>query len=91
MKPVELAVEALAEVDEAARWYNDRRRGLGQDLLAELEAVLSRVGDAPSSIPRLQEIPDELEVSPSLLSRFPYGVVFTVGGPQGPIEDDDAW
>ena len=78
MKRVELAPEALAEVGEAVRWYDHRRPGLGQDLLAELEAVLSRVGDAPTSFPRLQDIPHELEVRRSLLSRFPYGVVFTV-------------
>jgi plasmid stabilization system protein ParE len=78
VKRVELAPEALAEVDEAARWYDDHRPGLGRELLAELEAVLSRVGDTPTSFPRLRDIPDELEVRRCLLSRFPYGVVFTV-------------
>ena len=77
MKAVELAAEALAEVDEAARWYDHQRPGLGQDPLGELEAVLLRVGDAPTSFPRLQDVPDELDVRRCLLARFPYGVVFT--------------
>ncbi len=78
MSPVELAPEALAEVDEAARWYDLQRPGLGYDLLDELEAVLLRVADAPTSFPRLRDVPDELDVRRCLMSRFPYGVVFTI-------------
>lgn len=37
---VRLASEALAELDEAARWYDDQRRGLGEEFIEAVEEVL---------------------------------------------------
>ena len=78
MMPVELAPEVLAEVDEAARWYDAQRPGLGRDLVAELDAALARLAETATSFPRLQDLPDDLQVRRCLLSRFPYGIVFTI-------------
>ena len=35
--------EAQAELLEAARWYEDRESGLGQSLIAEIDATLARI------------------------------------------------
>jgi toxin ParE1/3/4 len=76
MKAVELAAEALAEANGAATWYENRRPGLGDRFLSELDATLSRVAEAPSSFPRLLDVPPELGVRRTLMRRFPYGLIF---------------
>jgi hypothetical protein len=39
---------AIAEVEEAASWYEERRAGLGPDFLADFQAVVDRLCDHPS-------------------------------------------
>jgi plasmid stabilization system protein ParE len=76
MKAVELAAEAVAEAIGAAIWYDDRRPGLGDRFLTELDATLSRVAEAPTSFPRLLDVPPELGVRRVLMRRSPYGLIF---------------
>lgn len=45
--PVVLRREARAEFDEAADEYESHREGLGDDFIAEVEAVLGRIAAAP--------------------------------------------
>ena len=76
MKTVELAPEALDEATGATSWYENRRPGLGSQFLNELEATLSRIGEAPASFPRLLDVSPELGVRRVLMRRFPYGLLF---------------
>ncbi len=46
---VELHPEAEVELYEAAAWYDEQRRGLGEDLLAEMTRWLDVVVEAPST------------------------------------------
>ena len=48
---LELHPEARAELRSAAVWYDERRPGLGDELIAEVSATLDRIGDAPESYP----------------------------------------
>jgi hypothetical protein len=49
---VELLAEAEAELDDAAGWYDERREGLGDELLLAVRNALLVIGEAPESWPR---------------------------------------
>lgn len=76
MSGLRLAPEALVELHEAASWYEARSTGLGSELLDEVEEVLQRIEVLPESVPRLSDVPDDLEIRRALLPRFPYALVF---------------
>ena len=48
---VRLHPEARDELRAAALWYDERRAGLGGDLVAEVAATLDRIAAAPRSFP----------------------------------------
>jgi hypothetical protein len=62
MKLVRLGPEAVAELADAAAWYESREPGLGDRLLGEVERMLPTLGDRPRSFPLLQDTPPDLEV-----------------------------
>lgn len=76
MKPVRLGPEAVAELTDAAAWYESREPGLGDRLLGEVERMLPRLGTRPKSFPRLQDTAPDLDVRRALLPHFPFGLVF---------------
>lgn len=71
--PVVLRPEAQSEFDEAFDWYEARRPGLGVEFVGEIEALLTRVSDAPE---RYQVV--YREVRHAVSHRFPYAVLFKV-------------
>jgi toxin ParE1/3/4 len=73
---VRLSPEAVAELAEAAEWYEARRPGLEVDFLTEFERVLPLIGTSPASFPRLMDLPADLGIRRALLPRFPYAIVF---------------
>jgi hypothetical protein len=64
------------KLPRAAAWYEQRRDGLGWELVAEVERVLLLIGENPLRFPRLLDVPEELAIRRALLARFPYAVVF---------------
>jgi len=66
-------VAAREEAEAAARWYEDRRAGLGADFVAEIEGAVDAVLQAPSTF---GVVMDEPRVRRVLLLRFPFAVVF---------------
>jgi plasmid stabilization system protein ParE len=74
---VELHPDARTELRSAALWYEERRIGLGDELVAEISATLDRIASAPESFPRW---PGTGERSPlihrSTVHRFPYVIGF---------------
>ncbi len=76
MKLVRLAREALAELSDAAAWYESQRPGLAEDFLDEFEAVLRLIETRPASFPRLLDAAPDLNIRRALLERFPYSAVF---------------
>ncbi|WP_437895273.1 type II toxin-antitoxin system RelE/ParE family toxin [Sorangium sp. So ce124] len=67
--------EADAELTAAADWYEQEREGLGEDLLAEADRVLSAIAASPTTWPLVagSEI-----VRRFLFTRFPYVAYFVV-------------
>jgi plasmid stabilization system protein ParE len=76
MKPLVLADEALAEMRDAADWYEEQRRGLGDRFLDEADCVLATVARRPKSFRRLATSAADLEIRRAFLDRFPFAVVF---------------
>ena len=76
MKPARLAPETIAELGEAAAWYESQRPELAEDFLEEFEGVLRLIETRPASFPRLLDAAPDLIIRRALLSRFPYSAVF---------------
>jgi plasmid stabilization system protein ParE len=69
--------EAEADLQEAYRWYETQRQGLGRDLLTEASRVFLRVAEQP-----FRHAPIHGETRRVLLRRFPY-VVFYIAREDG--------
>ena len=69
---VSLHPEALIELQDQASWYEERRRGLGFELLAEIAATLQRLVEQPELGAAVPEAP---RVRRLLLASFPLSVV----------------
>jgi plasmid stabilization system protein ParE len=76
---LELHPEARAELRSAALWYDERRPGLGDELISEVSAALDRIGDAPESYPPW---PRTRTAGPVIrkatIQRFPYVIAFEI-------------
>ena len=67
--------EALAELQEAASWYERKRPGLGVQFVDAVDGTVARIHQLPFAFPMILERP---QVRRALLRRFPYAVVFSV-------------
>jgi plasmid stabilization system protein ParE len=65
--------DVQGEVDEAYRWYEQQRTGLGDDFLAAVDAVLHRLQTMPQV-----HAPIYAEVRRTLLTRFPYAAFYRI-------------
>jgi plasmid stabilization system protein ParE len=70
---------ASAELDEAAEWYEQRRAGLGTDLLDEVRAALQVVSRSPRTGSPIDGLDSALDVRRVPVRRFPYQLVYLVG------------
>jgi plasmid stabilization system protein ParE len=78
MNPI-LVPEAKAEANEAVRWYEDRREGLGDRFLTALYAAFDDLAADPRRMSLLET--DELsgrEIRRARVAKFPYIVIFEV-------------
>lgn len=62
---------AKDELEEAAAWYEDRRRGLGDEFLNEIGEAVERAANHPERHPLVFG-----DVRRTVLRRFPYAVYF---------------
>lgn len=65
--------EVVGDIEQAAKWYDDRRLGLGGEFLEECRAALDRIQDRPT-----QGSIGADGVRSVRLHRFPYVVYFRV-------------
>jgi hypothetical protein len=59
------------DMAEAADWYDSQRPGLGDELLAAIDAAIDRIEEHPLAFPRIHQETRRAEVI-----RFPYSVFF---------------
>jgi len=71
---VRLRPEAESDLDEAARWYEEQRPGLGSKFLDEVLRVLSAISGQPEGFPVVHR-----EIRRAVTRRFPFGVYYLVG------------
>jgi plasmid stabilization system protein ParE len=76
VKPVVLHDEAVAELHEAAAWYEQHRPGLGAEFRAAVWSVVSRIRQNPQTGGRFRAT----RFRYLLVRRFPYVVFFAEGG-----------
>lgn len=63
--------EAESDLDEAYRWYENQRSGLGREFITCVEAVFKRICETPELHPIVHN-----SVRQTLLKRFPYVVCY---------------
>jgi hypothetical protein len=61
----------------AAEWYEDRRTGLGEELIAAVENAVQLIREAPERWPRSPLDPRARRV---LLERFPLSINYVISG-----------
>jgi plasmid stabilization system protein ParE len=66
-----IAPEAQNDVDDAYRWYEKRRFGLGEEFLGCVDACIQAICRMPEIHPQIHE-----EYRRALVRRFPYAVFF---------------
>lgn len=69
------ADEALAEFIEAGRYFNRQVPGLGDDFADEIESGIRKILSAPFTWRVIED-----DVRRFLVSRFPYGIYYTIEG-----------
>ncbi len=73
MNPLILRPEAAADVEEACRWYEARRQGLGDEFLDVVGEAIEYIGTRNESAPIVHR-----DLRRQLLKRFPYGILYRV-------------
>ena len=62
---------AEADLEDAARWYDDERAGLADRFLSDVDRTFGRIRERPLQFPMVSS-----EVRRALLHTFPYAVYF---------------
>jgi plasmid stabilization system protein ParE len=62
---------AEADIEDAARWYEDERPGLAERFLGDVHRTFARIGERPLQFPTVSR-----DVRRALLHTFPYAVYF---------------
>jgi len=75
-KPIRIEPEADEELLQAARWYEQRRPGLGLSFLAAIGAAVELIQRHPAGGIPVPGVRDEVPARRLVLRRFPYAVVF---------------
>ncbi len=69
---------AEGEIQEAARWYEDRRSGLGYEFLDAVTEALQRIETNPRQFLRIEDNRRSREFRRVLLQRFSYKIIFEI-------------
>jgi toxin ParE1/3/4 len=71
-----LIIKPLAEWDaiEAAKWYNSKKDGLGNEFLLALDAKINSIQRNPTLFQFVYK-----NIRRALTARFPYGIYFITG------------
>ena len=88
-----LAPEAQQDIDEAYCWYEQRRPGLGEELLSCIDACIQQICRTPELHAKVHE-----DYRRALVRRFPYAVFYeyasgrvTVYGALHTSRDPEKW
>ena len=65
--------EAVAEALEARQWYEERRRGFGEEFGTAVDDAIARIAATPLAFPCVHG-----ETRRAILRRFPYAIYFRI-------------
>ena len=71
--PLALRAVAKAELRKAAKWYEKKQPGLGEDLIARVQLALDSIAEQPD---RYAVVLEDVRQAP--VSRFPYCVYYRI-------------
>ncbi|MCP4108996.1 MAG: type II toxin-antitoxin system RelE/ParE family toxin [Desulfobacteraceae bacterium] len=67
---VTIRPKALREIEDAWRWYEGRREGLGDDFVLCAEESLEKISRNPRLYPVIHK-----KIRRAMIRRFPYGLL----------------
>lgn len=70
-----LRPEVVMDLETAAKWYDERRIGLGADFLIECKATLDRILEQPASVAASTQ-----GIRSCRIRRFPYVIHYRLEG-----------
>jgi len=70
---VRIRPAAQRDIDDAARWYESQRPGLGASFLDEFLAAAARISETPLAYPEVRR-----SARRAMLHRFPFGIFYRV-------------
>ncbi len=70
---IEVHADAVADLEEAAAWYEAQRRGLGLEFVAEMDRVVANIGEHPLGFSVWNRGDPARR---AMASRFPYAMFF---------------
>jgi hypothetical protein len=76
-RQVRFAAEASAELEDAARWYEQRHAGLGVAFLAAVDATTEPVVRWPRTGAPIDGLPEDLDVRRATVPRFPTSPIWS--------------
>lgn len=71
IRDIQFRKAALIEVDESYRWYENQRRGLGEEFMLCLEETIEKISRNPDLYPIVHK-----NVRRAIVRRFPYGIYY---------------
>jgi plasmid stabilization system protein ParE len=77
VKALRILPEAEEELAEAAAWYEEKRTGLGVELIAVVDRAFEEIADAPLACGLWRH---ERPYRRKVLARFPYVIFFRLDG-----------
>ncbi len=72
---VEFLDPAKSELEEAIHYYEEQKKGLGDDFAEEVKKTIGRIIQYPEAWSRLSE-----RTRRCLTNRFPYGLIYQIRG-----------
>jgi len=73
LSEVFLRPAAAAELDEAYKWYERERAGLGEEFLQAADALVDRLAESPLAFPVVHR-----DRRRAVFRRFPYSLIYRV-------------
>jgi len=64
---------AKNELEEAAVWYDEKRTGLGEEFILEIEEAIANAANSPQRYPVILD-----DVRRTVTRRFPFSVYFRI-------------
>ena len=71
--PVIFHDSAIVDADEAFRWYQKKRPGLGESFIVELDKMEVQISDNPELYPRVYG-----NVHRAILHKFPFSIFYVI-------------